>query len=79
MTFFAFQIHDYLACAYGTNATSAGDMHDGKNRGWFAVSEAITTNSTENTIIILIEQCLYSTSFSFALAFNNFSYIRYVK
>lgn len=79
MTFFAFQIQDYLACAYGTNTTSAGDMHDSKNRGWSAVSEAIKTSTTENTIIILIGQCLYRTSFSFALEFNNFSYIGYVK
>lgn len=75
MTFSALQIQDYLACAYGTNATSAGDIHDSKSRGWFAVSGAIKTSSTENTIIILIGQCLYSTSFSYAWAFNNFSHI----
>ena len=39
MTFFAFQIQDHLACAYGTNFISAGDMHDSKKGGWFAVSE----------------------------------------
>lgn len=75
MTFFSFQIQDYVACAYGTNGTSAGVMHDSKNRHWFAIAEAIKISCTENQIIVLIEQCLHSTSFRFALAIKSFFYL----